>query len=88
MYDDGSGPALYVGGVFTVAGGLTARHIARWDGSNWAVLWTGVESTSVNALAVFGSPIGQSLYVGGNFRSYDTTTVEHMVALNPDGSLD
>ncbi len=31
VYDDGTGPAMYVGGVFTQAGGLPARHIAKWS---------------------------------------------------------
>ncbi|MEX2218517.1 MAG: GC-type dockerin domain-anchored protein [Phycisphaerales bacterium] len=30
VYDDGGGPALYVGGGFTNAGGVPANRIARW----------------------------------------------------------
>ncbi len=30
VYDDGSGPRLYVGGLFESAGGQGARNIARW----------------------------------------------------------
>jgi hypothetical protein len=29
-FDDGAGPALYVGGNFLTAGGLPASNIARW----------------------------------------------------------
>jgi len=29
-FDDGSGPALYAGGVFLTAGGMPANYIARW----------------------------------------------------------
>ena len=29
VFDDGSGPALYAGGWFTVAGGVSADHIAK-----------------------------------------------------------
>ena len=29
---------LYVGGDFTTAGGITANHVARWNGTGWAVL--------------------------------------------------
>ena len=29
-HDDGTGPALYTGGFFTAAGGVTANHIAEW----------------------------------------------------------
>jgi hypothetical protein len=30
VYDDGSGPALYVGGHFDGAGGVPSRNIAKW----------------------------------------------------------
>ncbi len=32
-FDDGHGPALYVGGRFTTAGGAPASNLARWDGN-------------------------------------------------------
>jgi hypothetical protein len=53
---------LIVGGKFTDAGGVSANHIARWDGSNWYPLGLGVNA-KVWALASFGG----SLYVGGEF---------------------
>ena len=42
VFDDGSGsgPALYVGGDFTVAGVILADRIARWDGTSWSTLGT------------------------------------------------
>lgn len=43
-FDDGSGPALFVGGDFTTAGGIPANHIAKWDGDHWSAL--GAEATS------------------------------------------
>jgi hypothetical protein len=51
---------LIVGGNFTNAGGVSANHIARWDGSNWYPLGLGINA-KVWALASFGG----SLYVGG-----------------------
>lgn len=53
---------LIVGGNFTDAGGVSANHIARWDGTNWYPLGLGVNA-KVWALASFGG----SLYVGGQF---------------------
>ena len=42
VFDDGSGPALYVGGQFDEApGGVSARNIARWDGTSWTALGGG-----------------------------------------------
>jgi parallel beta-helix repeat protein len=53
---------LYVGGDFTAAGGVPASNIARWDGSSWNALGSGVDDY-VNALATSGD----RLYVGGMF---------------------
>ncbi len=36
VFDDGSGPALYVGGQFTATAGLTTQRIARFDGATWS----------------------------------------------------
>jgi hypothetical protein len=35
VFDDGSGPALWVAGGFTVIGGVQARHAASWNGTTW-----------------------------------------------------
>ncbi len=70
VFDDGSGagPALHAGGGFMTAGGVTANHVARWNGSSWAALADGT-SAGVAALAVFddGSGAGPALYVGGDY---------------------
>lgn len=72
VFDDGSGdgPALYAGGRFTTAGGVDASRIAKWDGSSWLALGTGMNS-QVNALTVFddGSGGGPALYAGGDFTA-------------------
>lgn len=62
------GPALYVGGRFTSAGGIAAERIARWDGTAWSPLGSGV-SGPVLALAVADSVCGTKLWVGGEFAS-------------------
>jgi hypothetical protein len=71
VYDDGRGPALYAGGTFTSAGGVAVDNIARWDGSSWSPLGSGVGGnfSSVAALAVFDDGGGPALYAGGNFTS-------------------
>lgn len=68
VFDDGSGPALIVGGSFQTAGGVSARNIARWDGSTWSALGTGLNGLAL-AFAVHDDGSGPSLFVGGNFST-------------------
>ncbi len=60
-----SGSTVYVGGDFALAGGLPSPHIARWDGTAWSSLGTGLNET-VQTLAV--SPAG-TVYAGGSFTA-------------------
>jgi hypothetical protein len=73
VFDDGSGPALYAGGDFTTAGGVAANGIAKWDGSSWSPLGSGLAWPSgdrpVYALAVFDDGGGAALYAGGALTS-------------------
>lgn len=66
VFDDGTGPALYVGGEFTRAGGHAVNRIAKWDGSRWHDVGAGVNGT-IRALAVYDDGSGPALYVGGSF---------------------
>jgi len=66
VYDDGSGPALYAGGAFTIAGGRGAYRLARWDGESWEEVGRGVND-AVTGLAVFDDGGGEALYVAGRF---------------------
>ncbi len=75
VYDDGNGEALYAGGDFTTAGGITVNHIAKWDGTQWSALsgpaGTGMDSpnSTVEALAVYDDGSGEALYAGGSFST-------------------
>ena len=42
VFDDGGGPALFAGGLFTTAGGVAAAKIAKWDGLGWTPLGGGL----------------------------------------------
>ena len=37
-----SGTDLYAGGYFTTAGGVAANYIAKWNGSAWSALGSGM----------------------------------------------
>jgi len=59
---------LYAGGQFLTAGGVQANRLAKWNGTSWSALITGIwgigQEASVRALAVDGSG---NLYAGGVF---------------------
>ncbi len=59
-----SGSDVYAGGSFTTAGGSAANHVARWNGSSWTALDSGMDG-HVAALAV----LGNDLYAGGAFTT-------------------
>ncbi len=71
--EDGPGPGaplLVVGGAFTMAGGTAAARIAKWTGSAWVPMGSGLNGP-VWALRAFdedgAGPGAESLYVGGSF---------------------
>ena len=56
---------LYVGGDFNGIGGITADNIAKWNGTTWTALGSGVgpTQTKVSAMTVYNG----ELYVAGTF---------------------
>ncbi len=76
VFDDGTGPALYVAGAFKRAGGRLCNSIAKWDGRNFVPLGQGLYSNdlgtgqaAVYALASHDpdgpGPEPAALYAGG-----------------------
>lgn len=64
LYDNATG-SLYIGGDFTMVGTVPANRIARWDGSTWSALGTGMNNT-VRALS-FTPFTGTSVVAAGDF---------------------
>ena len=58
-----SGPNLYAAGKFGTAGGVSASKIAKWNGSSWSALGSGLSGGNTYRLAVFSS----NVYVAGNY---------------------
>jgi trimeric autotransporter adhesin len=58
---------LYVGGGFSHAGGILARNIAKWDGTNWCGLGSQVQPL-INCFAI----LNNELYIGGGFWYIDS----------------
>ncbi len=59
------GNDVYVGGYFTIMGGVSAKNIARWDGSQWHPLGSGLGGSfsGVDVLTIDGLDI----FAGGTF---------------------
>ena len=76
VFDDGTGPALYVAGNFSGAGGATTPGLVRWNGSAWSnVGQTGLtfngSGTVVRKLVVYDDGRGAALYASGAFNMAD-----------------
>jgi trimeric autotransporter adhesin len=74
---------VIAGGHFTLAGGIAATNVARWDGGSWHALGEGLDSTTtpggVRALAAL--PSGE-LIAGGNFDVSGSNIVKHIAKWN------
>jgi hypothetical protein len=64
VFDGGTGPDLYAGGIFWMAGGQSAVNIAKWNGSSWSSL--NVPSERFMDLLVFDDGTGSALYAAGS----------------------
>ncbi len=79
MTSDGTN--LYAGGTFTAAGQTAASYIARFDGTNWYPLGTGIGPASTTIVrAMAWSTNG--LYVGGEFSSAGGVNAANMALWN------
>ena len=72
-----NGTDVYVGGTFTMAGGASASHIARWNGTRWSALGTGLNSAAL-AIAMMGTDV----YAGGGFDTAGGIRVNHIARWN------
>ncbi len=86
VFDDGAGRALYAGGAFSTLDGVQAKRIAKWNGTGWSALDSGVASVGYPAPEVYalegfargsGSP---ALYVGGAFNRAGADVVQNIAA--------
>ena len=65
-----AGSDLYVSGNFAKAGGVSATIIAKWNGSRWSALGSGIGRTDGNSAIVYALAVsGSDLYAGGRFTT-------------------
>jgi hypothetical protein len=69
VFDDGLGPALYAGGIFSDIGGSNAVRLARYDGASWSDVQGGDFNDAVYFLETYedGADGVADLYAGGPF---------------------
>ena len=71
------GSDIYVGGIFTNAGGVTVNNIAKWNGTSWSALGTGM-TNGVSAMASDGI----NVYAGGAFTNAGGVTANYIAKWN------
>src|SRR5206468_11058247 len=68
VFDDGSGPALYVNGDFVNAFGAGATGIAKWNGREWSAV-AGDPAIPMNGFfAVYDDGSGPALFATGSIE--------------------
>lgn len=70
---------VYVGGKFTMAGGLPATNIACWDGSVWSSLDGGIGSSQDGPGVYCLTVVGSNLVAGGFFETAGKTDALNIV---------
>jgi len=68
---------MYAAGAFDSAGGVSAKYIAKWDGSSWSALGIGTNDT-IKALTVYKG----NLIVGGCFTKAGGGAASHIAVWN------
>lgn len=72
-----SGSTVYVGGDFTTAGGISAIRIAKWNGTSWSAMGSGLNN-QVNSIVINGSDV----YVGGQFTTAGGISANYIAKWN------
>jgi Immunoglobulin I-set domain len=84
VYDDGTGPAIYVGGTFSNEPSETVKNLAKWNGTAWEGVGGGVAG-SVYALKAFTHGGAQALYVAGQLTQAGGQATDLIAAWTPTG---
>jgi hypothetical protein len=77
------GNAVFVGGSFTSAGGVSANNVARFNTqtNTWSTLGTG-SSNGVNGYVSALAVVGNEVFVGGNFTSAGGVSANYVARFN------
>ena len=82
VHDDGSGPALFIGGNIRNVQGISVSGVAKFQGGTWTSPGTGVSGGlgRVNALVPYDDGRGTKLFAGGNFTEAGGIPAENIAA--------
>jgi len=89
-----SNDELFVGGNFNMAGNVSALNIAKWDGSNWSNIGTGLEQVCYSLIfynnqLVAGGDFGVKYWNGSQWNILGDGLIGHVddLAINSNGDL-
>lgn len=84
VYVVATGPdgAVYIGGSFTQANGITAENIVRWYNGSWSALGSGLSGGSIPAIYAIAVAENGTLYVGGDFVTAGGKTANNIARWN------
>lgn len=77
-----NGTSLYVGGYFQNAGSTVANSIAKWTGSTWGTLSTGVMQYGSFGTVKALLWVGNLMYIGGAFDTVGGVVAAHLATWN------
>lgn len=66
---------IYAAGNFKTAGTITVNGIAKWDGTSWSALGTGMNGIVYD---IFVNTYDHTVYVVGDFTTAGGTVVNHI----------
>jgi trimeric autotransporter adhesin len=64
VFDDGSGPALFVAGYQMAPPGASTCNVAKWNGQ-WSAVGGVIGTGRLTSMAAFDDGDGETLYIGG-----------------------
>jgi trimeric autotransporter adhesin len=72
------GETIYVGGAFRVLNTDSVRCIAKYDGTTWSKMGSGMTATGTNAVVRSIIKVGTSIYAAGTFTTAGGTSVNNI----------
>jgi hypothetical protein len=82
----GSPTNAFVGGRFDSAGGVAAKNIAYWDGTNWFPL-VGSQGNGLDSTVLVITQIGDTILIGGNFTHAGGKVANHLAVWIPSAAV-